>query len=208
VSAQLLITCSLCDYGHKTEDSFSSCGQQEILQNLMEASNSADYAVRSSPPPNMLNYEYNTFEQLLYAIHDGTIALRYPVGIMMSQIALIADVSQRREQYLLFKDYCNIVIELCKAANPAIGQLLVDKIDRFETLLLSTEQHLAEVHLQDTPENILPLSPASSILETTLWSSSNITGYSSDSSSNTSESPTAPQTPDIKEHRQQHYGIK
>jgi hypothetical protein len=157
-------------------------------------------------------YEFTTLDQLSHAI----IASPWSPCPTQEDIASISDASQRREQHLLVKYYCDDVIKLCRAADPAIGQPLVELINEHETLLISTEQRTMEDTLyvfhdstshsamlaqmtreaDAIPEEVHPSSPAPST-DSASWSPQlEITGYSSDSDSDTSEPPIAPQTPD------------
>jgi hypothetical protein len=124
-------------YYSDSDDLYSDLCSDDDMPGLRDTLDPAAYATRPASPPSTITYEISTLDHLAHAIMDQ----QCPTA---SYVASIVDLSQRREQLMLVFYYCNDVIKLCQAADPAIGRSLIDLINCHETKLLSTEQCLKE----------------------------------------------------------------
>jgi hypothetical protein len=137
---------SSVDYGHKTENYFSSYAQQEILHHFVESSNLPAFPASSAPMDSDLEtqaahapptFKYSTYTEL----HDGIAEWIWQCP-EQSDIAAEVDVTYRLTQYFQVQHYCVNILYECQVADPAIGLQLFRTIERYRTLLNSTTRQL------------------------------------------------------------------
>jgi hypothetical protein len=136
---------SSVDYGHKTENYFSSYAQQEILHNSMESPNLATTPASSAPldsralalqHPEKVAFLFTSIAALSKAIR----ALARPPDEVYT--ATIEDPVARRADYVIIYAYKSSILLMCYSTDPTLGTGLADMISRYSRSLAFTQTEL------------------------------------------------------------------
>jgi hypothetical protein len=136
---------SSVDYGHKTENYFSSYAQQEILHNSMESPNLATTPASSAPldsralalqHPEKVAFLFTSIAALSKAIR----ALARPPDEVYT--ATIEDPVARRADYVIIYAYKSSILLMCYSTDPTLGTGLADMISRYSRSLAFTQAEL------------------------------------------------------------------